>query len=333
MSMKNKNILKDGMIQRKDIVNISYDDLVSIVNDHIDFYNNEDGKKDLGYFYHNKNQLKFVIAPLQDTNNYGEPENKRIQNKFIQYAKEQKADLIGVYPIKNENKYDFCFVLWPYETIKSVKAKKNAAVKVKLYDIYYAMFQKHSKDLKSRKTKYKYECFSERQFKENYLKIDNNELDTEYTINFINNSEEDLSIFKLQQTITTKSRGTKLQQDFRKNLLKKYNCKCAICGINIKELLIASHIVSVKNILEENSSDTIKKKKIKDPENGLLLCSLHDALFDKHLISFDRMGRIKISSHISKELYDDLKISTNININPKLYNIDYMNYHLKKLLK
>lgn len=76
--MKNKNILKNGMIQRKDIINLSYEDLVSVVNDHIDFYNNEDGKKNLGYFYHNKNKLKFVIAPLQDTNNYGEPENKRI---------------------------------------------------------------------------------------------------------------------------------------------------------------------------------------------------------------------------------------------------------------
>lgn len=107
-------------------------------------------------------------------------------------------------------KINMIFVLWPYKIIKSVKARKNAGVKVKLYDIYYAMFQKHSKDLiKPRKTKYKYECFSERQFNENYLKIDNNELDTEYTINFINNSEEDLSIFKLQQTITTESRGIK----------------------------------------------------------------------------------------------------------------------------
>lgn len=97
--------------------------------------------------------------------------------------------------------------------------------------------------------------------------------------------------------------------------------------------MIASHVISVKNILEENSSDTTKKKKIKDLENGLLLCSLHDALFDKHLISFDKTGKIKISSHISKELYDDLKISTDINIDPKLYNKDYMNYHLKKLLK
>ena len=166
-----------------------------------------------------------------------------------------------------------------------------------------------------------------------YLQVKHNKSKIELTKDFIKSSEEDLSLCELQQIINTKSRGTKLQKDFRKNLLKKYKCKCAMCQINIEKLLIASHIISVKNILEEDISDNEKKKKIKDHENGLLLCSLHDALFDKHLISFDKNGKIKISSNISKELYGELKISTEINIDPKLYNNDYMNYHLKKLLK
>lgn len=196
MTMKNKNILNNGMIQSENIINVSYDDLINIVNKHIDFYNNEDGKKDLGYFYHNIKKLKFAIAPLQDTNNYGEPENKRVQDRFIQYAKEQKADLIGIYPIKNGDKFNFCFVLWPYKIIKSVKTTKNAGVKVKLYDIYFAIFKKYSNDLKKpREMQYKYECFSEREFDEKYLKIDSNQLDIEYTIDLINDSKEDLSIY------------------------------------------------------------------------------------------------------------------------------------------
>ncbi len=335
MKQKNKNILNNGEIQIKDIEKVSYDDLISIVNDHVVFYNNEEKKKDLGYFFQNKNHLKFVIAPLLDTHNYGESENKRIQDKYIKYAKKHKADLIGVYPIKNENKYNFCFVLWPYDIIKTVKATKNPGVKVKLYDIYFAIFHNYSSDLKprTRKCKYKHTCLSEERFKLDYLQVKHNKSKIELTKDFIKSSEEDLSLCELQQIINTKSRGTKLQKDFRKNLLKKYKCKCAMCQINIEKLLIASHIISVKNILEEDISDNEKKKKIKDHENGLLLCSLHDALFDKHLISFDKNGKIKISSNISKELYGELKISTEINIDPKLYNNDYMNYHLKKLLK
>lgn len=99
MKQKNKNILNNGEIQIKDIEKVSYDDLISIVNDHVVFYNNEEKKKDLGYFFQNKNHLKFVIAPLLDTHNYGESENKRIQDKYIKYAKKHKADLIGVYPM------------------------------------------------------------------------------------------------------------------------------------------------------------------------------------------------------------------------------------------
>ena len=51
MKQKNKNILNNGEIQIKDIEKVSYDDLISIVNDHVVFYNNEEKKRTLATFF------------------------------------------------------------------------------------------------------------------------------------------------------------------------------------------------------------------------------------------------------------------------------------------
>ena len=55
--------------------------------------------------------------------------------------------------------------------------------------------------------------------------------------------------------------------------------------------MIASHIVPWKD-----SSDQERR----DVNNGILLSPTYDALFDKHLISFDDTGSIIISSKIKK---------------------------------
>ena len=61
------------------------------------------------------------------------------------------------------------------------------------------------------------------------------------------------------------------QSDFRKKLLDKYGERCVLCGLSHKELLIASHIKAWKDANENERMDE---------ENGLLLCTLHDSLFD-----------------------------------------------------
>ncbi len=38
-----------------------------------------------------------------------------------------------------------------------------------------------------------------------------------------------------------------------------------------------------------------------DPNNGILLSPLYDALFDRHLISFDDNGKILVSERIADE--------------------------------
>lgn len=74
------------------------------------------------------------------------------------------------------------------------------------------------------------------------------------------------------------TRNSTVQDIFRHNLIAKYGCKCAVCEKNIESVLVASHIVPAAEV------GVIEKA---DCENGLLLCALHDKLFDRYLITFD----------------------------------------------
>ena len=79
---------------------------------------------------------------------------------------------------------------------------------------------------------------------------------------------------------------------FRKQLIDKWNGKCAVTGVSIQGILIASHIVPWSE-----ATDTERL----DVENGILLSPNIDALFDKHLISFEDNGSMIIGPLISKE--------------------------------
>ncbi|MFA5479733.1 MAG: HNH endonuclease, partial [Candidatus Muiribacteriota bacterium] len=92
---------------------------------------------------------------------------------------------------------------------------------------------------------------------------------------------------------------------FRKNLIKDRNnkdiVKCDLCEIDIQELLIASHI--------KPWSKSDREEKL-DVNNGLLLCPMHDTLFDKGLISFEDDGKIIVSQKIKQEKYANLAIKS-----------------------
>ena len=113
------------------------------------------------------------------------------------------------------------------------------------------------------------------------------------------------------------------QGAIRKNALKKYNSRCAICNMNAEELLIASHIKAWTDSTENEKGDV---------DNILLLCPNHDALFDKHYISFDAFGQIIISPQITSENQKLLNINTDMHIELSDKMKDYMDYH-RKLLK
>ena len=87
---------------------------------------------------------------------------------------------------------------------------------------------------------------------------------------------------------TTKTR--RLQTFFRNVVLSSYENRCALTGIAVPQLLIASHIIP----WSENENRRA------DPTNGLCLNALHDKAFDRHLITFDEDYRLVVSSILKK---------------------------------
>jgi putative restriction endonuclease len=67
------------------------------------------------------------------------------------------------------------------------------------------------------------------------------------------------------------------QRYFRQAVLNAYGGRCAVTGLAVRELLIASHIIPW-NIAEQHRLD---------PRNGIALNALHDRAFDLGLITFD----------------------------------------------
>lgn len=92
---------------------------------------------------------------------------------------------------------------------------------------------------------------------------------------------------------TTVRRG---QQFFRQAVLNAFDNQCAVTGIKIRELLVASHICPWNT----HPADRL------DPLNGLSLSRLHDAAFDRGLIAFDGDYRLVLG----KELRDAVTNAT-----------------------
>lgn len=118
-----------------------------------------------------------------------------------------------------------------------------------------------------------------------------------------------------------KARNPTVQKHYRDDLIKEFNGKCAICGINKVDLLIASHIVAYKDCADVNERI--------DPNNGLLLCPDHDKLFDKGLIGFDfNTGKIILPSTkiLDPRLYGALSINADLKIDDVYLNSSRRNY-------
>lgn len=107
---------------------------------------------------------------------------------------------------------------------------------------------------------------------------------------------------------------------FKQKLLSK-SCRCAICGLNIKDLLIASHC--------KPWAKAYNKERL-DVNNGLLLCPTHDALFDRGLITFEENGEIIISEKIEKSQYKLLNIDEDIRLDFRKEQLPYIKYHREK---
>jgi putative restriction endonuclease len=81
-----------------------------------------------------------------------------------------------------------------------------------------------------------------------------------------------------------------VQSFFSRSVLASYGFKCSFCGLEVRSLLNASHIIPWKVSVELRA----------DPRNGFCLCVLHDRAFDRGLISVDADSRLLISKRVKK---------------------------------
>lgn len=79
------------------------------------------------------------------------------------------------------------------------------------------------------------------------------------------------------------------QSVFRSWIISIYGTKCCVTGLNVPEILRASHIVEWAKSAANRMN----------PSNGLCLSATYDTAFDRHLISFDDDYRMILSKRIS----------------------------------
>lgn len=92
------------------------------------------------------------------------------------------------------------------------------------------------------------------------------------------------------------------QGAYRKRIIHRWEYKCAVTNFNKLDILIASHIVPWA---QSNDNERL------DVHNGILLSPTYDALFDKHLITFDNKGKIILSDQIEHSAYQKIGVTGN----------------------
>ncbi|MEO7725264.1 MAG: HNH endonuclease [Chthoniobacterales bacterium] len=85
------------------------------------------------------------------------------------------------------------------------------------------------------------------------------------------------------------------QSFFRRRILSAYEFRCCVTGLNVRELLVASHIVPW-------SEDPVNRL---NARNGLCLNPLHDRAFDRRLMWIDPKFCTRFSSRLSDAANDE----------------------------
>jgi putative restriction endonuclease len=85
------------------------------------------------------------------------------------------------------------------------------------------------------------------------------------------------------------------QAFFRDAVLNNYDNRCAVTGLPVRELLVASHILPWSDAVAERLNVA----------NGIALNRLHDAAFDQGLITFDDDLRLVLSPRLKRLLPEE----------------------------
>ena len=116
------------------------------------------------------------------------------------------------------------------------------------------------------------------------------------------------------------------QSFFRESILSSYSSTCCLTGIDIPQLLIASHIIPWSEDKENRLN----------PQNGLCLNSLHDKAFDKGFISFDENYQVVVSAELKNQksqYFSDLEGQKMTLPKKFLPNLDFFKYHNERIFR
>jgi 5-methylcytosine-specific restriction enzyme A len=109
------------------------------------------------------------------------------------------------------------------------------------------------------------------------------------------------------------------QGAYRKSIIHRWEYQCAVTSFNKLELLIASHILPWATASDDERLDV---------HNGILLSPTYDALFDRHLISFENNGKIILSDKIDSNAYQKIGVTGKEHIKDfSQYNFRYLDKH------
>ncbi len=114
------------------------------------------------------------------------------------------------------------------------------------------------------------------------------------------------------------------QNKFRNKLLKELKPKCPVTQISDKRLLIASHI---KPWAFSDNTERL------DINNGFILSSIIDRLFDEGLITFSLRKEIIVSNSLSDKNIERIGIQNKQIVNnlPIIGRESYLEYHQNKV--
>lgn len=149
--------------------------------------------------------------------------------------------------------------------------------------------------------------------------LETNQLQIDDTIKEVNQIKNDNTLTVLEKESIILSRVG--QGKFRKELIDLWK-GCSISKFDDTRFLIASHIKPWKQSSNQEKIDKF---------NGLLLLPTYDKLFDLGFFSFNDNGRIIISKFLNQ--YNKLGIDSNIVIDIKYKNVQYLKYHREEILK
>ncbi len=110
------------------------------------------------------------------------------------------------------------------------------------------------------------------------------------------------------------------QDKFRKEVLKAYGNRCAVCDVSEPKILRAAHIVDVS----KGGNDSV--------ENGICLCVNHEVAYDNGILKISPDGDITVSSSSIKIDKEKINFPSDKNLYPskKYLKQKYESFNIKK---